>query len=184
MCGCGHVRACKADAGMCCCPQCTTLTLIVKTPAALARAGLLWRFLRPPELLLLTHRCGAPHASQCAPACCACARIACYSSAAALQRVCRCTLLSRPRVCESSHASRYTPVLPRFSYRHAGFQNNPVPWWVIIVADVGMMLSMALVTLPLYSLVAHTYTPNAAVLRAKARAAAHHHAAAAGGKAH
>ncbi|KIY94682.1 hypothetical protein MNEG_13280 [Monoraphidium neglectum] len=41
-------------------------------------------------------------------------------------------------------------------FSRTGFQKNPVSWWVILLCDVVMILSVSLVTLPLYALVAHT----------------------------
>jgi hypothetical protein len=32
----------------------------------------------------------------------------------------------------------------------AGFQRAPVPWWAIMVVDIGLLLNLALFTLPLY----------------------------------
>jgi hypothetical protein len=59
-----------------------------------------------------------------------------------------------------------------------GFQKNPVSWYFFLVADAGMILSVALVTLPLYSLLAHAAVVDASVMRREARVAA---AKAAGG---
>jgi hypothetical protein len=47
-------------------------------------------------------------------------------------------------------------LAPRRPVLRAGFQKNPVSWWVILLCDVAMILSVSLVTLPLYALVAHT----------------------------
>ena len=51
-----------------------------------------------------------------------------------------------------------------------GFQNNPVSWYWNMLADFGMILSMAMVTLPLYSLVSNTVQRNEAGVRAAERA--------------
>jgi hypothetical protein len=32
----------------------------------------------------------------------------------------------------------------------AGFQHTPVPWWAIMVVNIGLLLNLALFTLPLY----------------------------------
>lgn len=37
-----------------------------------------------------------------------------------------------------------------------GFQKNPVAWYGIMIADVVMLFSLAVVTLPLYNLTVHT----------------------------
>lgn len=65
---------------------------------------------------------------------------------------------------------------------HPGFQHGvPVSWWIILIADVGMILCVALVTLPLYSLLAHTAQLSASVVRLERRALAAAARAAAGG---
>jgi ABC-type tungstate transport system substrate-binding protein len=38
----------------------------------------------------------------------------------------------------------------------AGFQKNPVPWYGIMIIDICLLLSLALFTLPLYTITSHT----------------------------
>ncbi|GBF95378.1 hypothetical protein Rsub_07806 [Raphidocelis subcapitata] len=63
-------------------------------------------------------------------------------------------------------------------FSRTGFQRgNPVPFWVVMIADLGMALSLGLVTLPTYALLAHSATLSRGVYRQKraasiARAAA------------
>eukprot|EP00775_Hariotina_reticulata_P006178 gene6178-6416_t len=51
-------------------------------------------------------------------------------------------------------------------FSRTGFQvENPVPWWSIMVVDAFLLLSLALVTLPAYSVVHHTTTVDTKLLR-------------------
>ncbi|WIA19680.1 hypothetical protein OEZ85_005608 [Tetradesmus obliquus] len=41
-------------------------------------------------------------------------------------------------------------------FSRTGFQKNPVPWWGIMLVDLCLLLSLALFTLPLYTITSHT----------------------------
>eukprot|EP00878_Enallax_costatus_P041931 GHUV01048859.1.p1 GENE.GHUV01048859.1~~GHUV01048859.1.p1 ORF type:complete len:610 (+),score=193.30 GHUV01048859.1:830-2659(+) len=45
-------------------------------------------------------------------------------------------------------------------FSRTGFQRNPVPWYAVMIIDLGLLLSLALVTLPIYTLLMHTMRPD------------------------
>jgi heme exporter protein D len=48
---------------------------------------------------------------------------------------------------------------------HAGFQKNPVPWYGIMIIDICLLLSLALFTLPLYTITSHTLRADKKLLQ-------------------
>jgi hypothetical protein len=48
---------------------------------------------------------------------------------------------------------------------HAGFQKNPVPWYGIVIIDICLLLSLALFTLPLYTITSHTLRADKRLLQ-------------------
>ena len=63
---------------------------------------------------------------------------------------------------------------------HAGFQRNPVPWYAVMLLDLAMLLSLALVTLPLYTVTTHSLRADRALIaelldRKQLRKAGTHH---------
>jgi hypothetical protein len=47
----------------------------------------------------------------------------------------------------------------------AGFQNAPIAWWGIMVIDAYLLVSVALVTLPMYAVTLHTRCANEGLLQ-------------------
>jgi hypothetical protein len=50
-------------------------------------------------------------------------------------------------------------------YCCAGFQKNPVPWYGIMIIDICLLLSLALFTLPLYTITSHTLRADSKLLQ-------------------
>jgi hypothetical protein len=77
-----------------------------------------------------------------------------------------CVLAPQALTCHAAAAAAASSMLlltPRLSLPHdAGFQKAPraIPWFAIMIIDICLLLSLALFTLPLYTITSHTLNIN------------------------